>query len=201
MRTTSFAVLAAAVLSTSAFAQFRYDEATGSCRDERGQAGWNVGLRGPCGDLRGQDLTGASFDREDLRGARFDGATLTGASFFRADVRGASFDGARLDRAVFSGARLEGATLRGASLMHAKLVNAALAQADLRQADLRNADLHGAHFTAADLRGARFSAHRALLGGAKWQRARVDGATRLPFAPGELASLGLMAGDVVATHP
>lgn len=201
MRSIRFAVLAAVAVSSSAFAQFNYDEASGACRNAAGESGWNVGVRGPCGDLRGQDLSGASFDREDLRGARFDGATLTGASFFRADLRGASFDGAQLTGAVFSGARLDGASLRRATLASAKLMNAVLAQADLREANLRNADLHGAAFANADLRGTVFSAHKALLEGAKWQLARVDGTTRLPFSSEELAARELVSGTVVATHP
>ncbi|MEW5742519.1 MAG: pentapeptide repeat-containing protein [Myxococcota bacterium] len=204
MTSTRLAIAAAVAVSTAAFAQARFDESTGTCRDASGRAAWNPGLKAPCGDFRGQDLSGGDFQGLDLRGARFDGAKLDGASFFRADLRGATLDGASLRRAVLSGANLSGASLNAAQLAGALLTKASFAHASLHGADLRGADLHGASFAEADLRGATFSATRSLLEGARWNFARVDAHTRLPFQGDELARRQLvLAGPaaVVATEP
>jgi uncharacterized protein YjbI with pentapeptide repeats len=191
------AIVAAVAVSTTAFAQFRYDEVTGACRDTAGREGLNA-VRGPCADLRGQDLRGVDFQGAALQGARFDGAELDGASFFRADLRGASFQGAKLTRAVLSGADLTGAKLSAAVLVGAKLEYATLSNASLQWTDLRNTYLRGAKFEQADLSGARFSTTKALLEGANFAQARFDDATQLPFDTAERARRAMVSLSVLA---
>lgn len=182
------ALLASAVVAAPAFAQFSFDPSSGACVDAGGRPGLNLGVRGPCGDLRGADLEGAHLARLDLRGARLDGANLKGASLLGANLRGASLDHADLSRAVLSGAKLEHASLAGARLVGAHLEHAVLTSALLVGADLRNACLFRAGFEGADLRTARFSHHRALLEGARFAKALV-GVDTLPFDAQELVSL------------
>lgn len=191
------AVVALVTLSTSAFAQYRFDAATGTCRNAAGEVGFNVGVRGPCGDLRNADLSGASLEAMDLRGARLDGANLKGASLLGADLSGASLRGASLVKATLRGAKLVGAHLDGAALLHANLERARLDGATFADADLRNACLYRAHFEGADVRGARFSQTRALVDHAHWSAARADMNT-LPFSAAELASLNVQVTQVAA---
>lgn len=197
MNTLRLSVLVVVTLSTSALAQFRYDAATGTCRNAAGDAGYNVGLRGPCGDLRNVDLSGASLEAMDLRGAVLDGANLKGASLLGADLTGASLRGASLVKATLRGAKLVGAHLDGASLLHANLERARLDGATFGEADLRNACLYRAHFEGADVRGARFSQTRALVDNATWSAAVADMNT-LPFTAAELASRNVQVSQVAA---
>jgi len=177
-----------AVVATPAFAQFSWDAVSGTCRDASGQQGLNVGVRGPCADLRGTNLEGANLSRLDLRGARFDGAKLMGASLLHSDLRGASLENADLSRAVLSGAKLERASLAGARLVSAHLEHAVLTSATLSGADLRNACLFRAGFEGADLRTAQFSHSKAMVEGARWAHALV-GVDTLPYDAQELAAL------------
>ena len=200
MRTLLLAALCCSASNALAQSAFRFDERTGSCRDEQGLEGLNQGVTGPCGDLRNGALAGVDFADLDLRGARLDGANLEGASFFRADLRQATLASANLNRAVLTGARLEGASLEQASLIGAHLEHACLASTDLRHSDLRQASLYRTRFQDADLRGARFSSSRGLLEGAQWATARIDALTALPFSPAERAQrrLTLVAGEAPA---
>ena len=182
--------LAAAVTlaAAPAFAQFSFDAATGACVDLDGKPGLNVGVRGPCADLRGQNLERADLNRLDLRGARLDGVKLMGASLQGADLRGASLANADLTRAVLTGAKLMGASLVNARLVAAHLEHAQLNDASLAGADVRNACLYRASFARADLRTAVFSSNRSLVQGALFAKALVGTGT-LPFDATELAAL------------
>lgn len=190
-----FAVLAVVTFASSAFAQFRFDAATGTCRNAAGEVGFNVGVRGACGDLRNADLSGASLESMDLRGAKLDGANLKGAALLGADLTGASLRGANLMKASLRGAKLQGARLDGALLLNANLERARLDGATFTDADLRNACLYRAHFEGADLRGARFSQSRALVDHATWSLAVADMNT-LPFSADELASRNVQVAQV-----
>lgn len=186
MNSLKLAVLASVAFASSAFAQYRFDAATGECRNAAGEQGLNV-ARGPCADLRGANLEGARFEAMDLRGARFDGARLRGASFLQAELAGASFKGADLSKATLRGARLARANFAQAQLSGAHLEYARLEGAVLTDADLRNASLYKARFEGADVRGARFSQDRVLVDDAHWRGAIADVRT-LPFTAAELAS-------------
>lgn len=190
------AILVSAVVAAPAFAQFSWDPASGTCRDAAGQQGLNVGVRGPCADLRGARLEGADLSRLDLRGACLDGARLMGASLLHTDLRGASLENADLSRAVMTGARLERASLAGARLVSAHLEHAVLTHAVLSGADVRNACLYRTGFEGADLRTARFSRTRAMVEGARWTHALVALDT-LPYDAQELAALEVQVGEGV----
>jgi uncharacterized protein YjbI with pentapeptide repeats len=145
-------------------------EGRGCSVNAAGEVGLNVGVVGPCADLRDQALAGESFDRMDLRGARFDGAGLEGATF----------TGANLSRAVLTGAKLDGARLDRVELRQAHLEHAQLAGTDLRGSDLRLSCLFHARFDGTDLRGTRFSNSKPLLYGASFAKVVIDAATVLP---------------------
>lgn len=183
---TNLLVAAVFAVAGSAFAQFRFDPSTGACVNAAGERGLNVGVRGPCGDLSNQNLEDEHF-AGDFRGARFDGAKLKGTSFRSAQLSKASFVGADLTGAVLTSATLDGAVLTQARLVGAHLDYAQLTGASLAGADLRNAYVHRAVFSGADLRTAVFSKTKCLLGGARWENARVLADT-LPFDSNELAT-------------
>lgn len=182
-------IAAVVAFAAPAFAQFSFDATTGTC------AGLNAGVRGPCGDLRGQNLEGANLSGLDLRGARFDGVNLKHASLMRARLQGASFQNADLTGAVLSDARLDGAQLSGARLVAARLQWAVLSHAVLTGANLRNACLVGAQFDGADLRTAEFSRTRGAVDGALWGKALVSIAT-LPYDASELAARDVQVSAV-----
>ena len=178
-----------------AFAQFSFDATTRTCVDAGGHHGLNLGVRGPCGDLRGLDLEGANLARLDLRGARLEGARLKGASLLATDLRAASLDNADLTRAVLTGAKLEHASLSGARLVGAHLENASLNGAVLSGADLRSACVYRAGFEGANLRGALFSRNRGMLEGARFSRSLISAGT-LPFTASELVALEVITEQV-----
>ncbi len=158
-----------------------FDAATGKCRDESGASALIVSnVPGPCVDLHGADLRGASLIGRDLRGARLDGADLTGADLSRANLTGASLLGARLDFATFRGAVLDDAVLDGASARHAHFEHASLERASLRAASLGFACFYRCSLRSADLRGARFATFVGAVASASLQRAWVDDSTTLP---------------------
>lgn len=92
-------------------------------------------------DLRGAELTGASFPNTDFAEAHFEEAEfaradLRGAIFARADVRAAAFHRARLDQASLVWAHLQFAEFWGASLRHVHWQGAHLEGARLTGASL-----------------------------------------------------------------
>jgi hypothetical protein len=92
-------------------------------------------------DLRGQRVTAAEIQDNDLRGALLSGAVLdgldlTGVRLTGADARGASFRGANLERADLRGADLSGSDLRRACLYRTVMSGARLDGADAREADI-----------------------------------------------------------------
>ena len=72
-------------------------------------------------DLRGMNLSGATFLGAYLSGADLSGSLLQGVSFVGADLRLASFRGAICHQARFGTAQLNGADFRGADLTEADL--------------------------------------------------------------------------------
>lgn len=186
------------VVAAPAFAQFSYDASSGACTNAAGEHGFNVGTRGPCGDLSGQTLDGENFQNWDLRGARFEGASLKKASFKGAKLDGASFVRADLTDAVMTGAQLDKASMSEARLVGAHLEHATITNASLAGANVRNACLFGTAFAGADLRTAQFSKQRSVLEGARFAQALVLIDT-LPFSAAELARQQVEVRDVLAT--
>jgi hypothetical protein len=150
------------------------------------------------GELRGANLVGVDFARDDLRGAdlrranlyraRMAGARLTGASLWAADLVEADLRGARLEGADMLSAGLVGADLshavlqkadlKEANLTRARLVGAVLQEANRTDANCSGADLRGASLKGANLRGADFTGTR--LAGASLAGAFYSSATRWP---------------------
>ncbi|MCA9559629.1 MAG: pentapeptide repeat-containing protein, partial [Myxococcales bacterium] len=88
-------------------------------------------------DLRQSDLTGARFERLEIRGSIVDGT-----------LDGAALDDADLVDVELRGTSLRGATLRGATVGRRTLTGATLIEADLRGViGLAEADLFGAELT------------------------------------------------------
>lgn len=197
MNSLRIALVAALSVASSALADYRFDVASNECRNDAGELGLNAGVRGPCADLRQQDLEGVRFDSMDLRGASFDGANLKGASFLGAELSGASFRGANLNKASLRGAKLSGARFENAKLINAQLEHARLDKATFANADLRNACLFKARFDRADVRSARFSQDRSLVDNANWVGAIVAADT-LPFTIAELATLNVQLMQVAS---
>jgi len=115
-------------------------------------------------DLRGLDLSGATFSQMNLVNVDLRETRLVGVNLIAADV-----NGSRLMRADLSEANCISANFFGAQLAGASLAGAVLDHADMRSADLSNADLSGARLIgtiliATPLRGANFSDAR--IGGA-----------------------------------
>jgi len=87
-------------------------------------------------NMKGQDLSGASFVYKTLRGADFSDANLSGASLQGCDLRSASFEGATLKETT-----LYLADLRGADFSSAKIFKVNFRQARLEGANLCSAQL------------------------------------------------------------
>lgn len=197
MNANRFAVAAVVLVASAAFAQFRFDPSTGTCRNAAGSIGLNAGVVGPCGDFRGANLEGARLESMDLRGANFDGANLKGASLLGSELTRASFRAADLSKASLRAARLSAAQLTGAKLMGAQLEAATLDGATLSDADLRNACLFRTRFEGANVRGAHFSQARALVANARWSGVIADVDT-LPFTTAELVSMNVQLSQVAS---
>jgi hypothetical protein len=143
--------------------RFRYDEASGRCRNADGREGYNAGSResltksgdGECTDFRGSiNLTYLRLQRANLRGANLEGASFYLGSITDSDLTGADLSGTH-GQMEYTGSWLRRALLTGA---------------DLTWSDLVGADLDGA-----DLRDARYSPH-----------------TRMPFDEAEARRRGMI---------
>ena len=115
------------------------------------------------------DLTGAIFNKANLRDARLRSVNLTDA-----DLKGADLSGADLLHA-----RLRGANLAASNLSHARLDHADLADAKLKGANLAGASLyHAKNLTSTQLEEAKgddstiLSPH--LAGTVSWSSARRE---------------------------
>lgn len=109
-------------------------------------------------DFSGQDLSGKSFTKANLGGAKFAGATLAGAIFRETNLSKADLSGANLSNARFREAALLQADLRRAQLDGAVFARCGLGAADFREASLAGADLSesacaGTLFAKANLSG------------------------------------------------
>lgn len=154
--------------------------------------------------LRARNLSYATFDRSDMRGADFTSSVLHGARFYQTNLNGVKFDKAELvnadmRKAIFEGstsmyeANLSGADLRGsefeklfmqkANLQGARLqgirrITASQNQnakyMNLEGADLRNAELQRAELKYANMRGVNLRG--ANLQGANLEHASLEGA-------------------------
>ena len=137
------------------------------CASIQGQVGYNRGIQGECGDLRGADLKNIN-----LRGRNLFGANLSRADLSKADLRGAILVRADLTGAKLWEANLNGADLRGATLTGAELLKANLRGANLDGAELMDVSLTGANLQRARLVGANFQ--RAILKDAKLNESNLQ---------------------------
>lgn len=159
-------------------------------------------------------LTGANFDRANLRGANLcntlcyrggdspghlvtfrhadlSGANLSGAYLYKADLSKANLESAHMARAalqksVLMEANLTAAGLVNATLDYSKLMRANLTRAVLTGASLRHTDCTQASFVSADL-------SQTKLGGAEFGKARM---TRANLQQAELISARLTEADL-----
>lgn len=76
------------------------------------------------------DLSGASFTKAHLHGAKLHDATLRKANFSKAKLHKAKFHRANLNKAVFDGAGMKGAEFNGAKLQGTSFVSANLKGTD-----------------------------------------------------------------------
>lgn len=86
---------------------YHYDAAQNKCVNSQGLSGLRPNYRGTCGDLWGQDLKDASFEKKSLAGANLSRANLKGADLRGVDLRGSwmlmtNVDGAKMDGAKFN---------------------------------------------------------------------------------------------------
>ena len=107
---------------------------------------WRENNRNVTISLKGVDLSGM-----DLRKRLLWELDLSGAKFNRTDLRDSSFEKSNLQNADFFGANLEGATFRDSDLRYAKLE-----MTNLQRADLLGSNLEGATLLHADVTNANF---------------------------------------------
>ena len=122
---------------------------------------------------RDGSLSGAEFERADLRGLTMARAKLCAASLMYAQLRDAE-----LMFADLKGSRLGSSDLRNANLSFSDLENAVLGLADLENASLGRCSLRAAHLEGANLRDA-FLEH-AELEGVHLEQAIYNAKTRWP---------------------
>ena len=197
---------------TASAQSYRFRSHTMACANDQGGLGYNPGLQGECGDLRGSqlhskdlrgknlfgaNLSGMDLRKVDLRDAVLLRADLTQAKLWKADLRGADLRGAKLTGAELIQAKLDGARLEGAELEDASLTQAGLEGASLLGANLQGAILKDARLNQANLQGADLS--DAVLFGADLREADLRGArlTRAALVEGREASLFIpLAGNI-----
>ena len=197
---------------TAAAQTYRFRSHTLACANDQGGLGYNPGLQGECGDLRGSQLHSKDLRGENLFGANLSGmdlrkvdlrdavllrADLTQAKLWKADLRGADLRGAKLTGAELIQAKLDGAQLEGAELTGASLTQAGLEDANLLGANLQDAILKDTRLNRANLQVADLS--DAVLFGADLRQADLRGArlTRAALLEGREANLFIpIAGNI-----
>src|SRR5205814_2414714 len=107
--------------------------------------------------LRGANLRGADWSKEDLHGVTFIDVDLRNARLYRVDLSGArllrvKLDGAELAHAYFSGAVLRSVSLRDSTFQYGDL-SAMLDRVDLREAYLNCVGRENASLRRDRLRG------------------------------------------------
>jgi uncharacterized protein YjbI with pentapeptide repeats len=102
--------------------------------------------------LRGEDLSGARFDRVNLGSSDLMEANLAGAKMVNANL-----ERARLKEADLQAANFEAANLAGAILTKAELPRTNFTEANLTDTDLSKAEFGRSMFDGADLTGANLS--------------------------------------------
>ncbi len=171
--------------------------------------------------LNDSQLSGASFVRAGLKGARFKNSTLKATNFAEAnmekvDLRSVKASGIRMERANLTGANLAGGNFSGANMSHADLADAILTDANLSHATLvktsfTNADLNRTIIDNANLTGVSFASARlnrtnlsyANLTDANFIGAKLDGVNLLSanltgadFTNADLTGVDLSRSDL-----
>lgn len=95
----------------------------------------------PCAIGPGATCDGASVSQADIRGKDLSGASFRFVNFERMDLTGTNFEGARLLGANFRGANLTNVNFAGAGLSFARLKGAVVVGANFAGADLALAEL------------------------------------------------------------
>ncbi|MEH1953643.1 pentapeptide repeat-containing protein [Nostoc sp.] len=126
-------------------------------------------------NFRGENLSQANLQGEDLRGVNLYGANLKGACLVKTDLCGVDLREADLSNAYLCQTRLEKAKLQNACLVAADLSLARLHQANLDSADLNSAILFITFLIKANLSNADLS--YTILRGADLSNAKLAGAS------------------------
>jgi uncharacterized protein YjbI with pentapeptide repeats len=162
-----------------------------TCLTPEGRVDWrNINLRGvnlshatfsgvdmADANCNGADLQSVTFSSSNLSHVMFDGADLSHSKFWEGHAPGASFWDAVLQETVLSGAQLDGANFTNANMAHANLEGAHLANAELWRANLHNANLGGANLFKANMTEIDLSQanlHRCDLKGANLYAANLS---------------------------
>jgi uncharacterized protein YjbI with pentapeptide repeats len=189
---------------------FSFDDSSQTCKNSRGDLGYNEGLLIECGrleeenlgnsdfsnlNLKGINLSDSSLYRSDLTSSNLAHAFLFGTDFHAATLSHANLSFAIMRKTSFRYAGMSGAEIIGAKLIRADLVSTNLQGVNLSNSTLLATNLDSADLTGADLRGTDFGGNdyfepsnleHAWLKGAKF-----DARTKLPFSREEAIKRGM----------
>lgn len=97
------------------------------------------------------------YTKRDLFESDFSGQNLSGSTFNKTNLRSSNLSNANLQRVSFFGANLDSANLEGADLRNAVLDSARLTRANLHNAILEGAFATNTKFEKANIDGADFT--------------------------------------------
>ncbi|MGI0483255.1 pentapeptide repeat-containing protein [Geminocystis sp. CENA526] len=97
------------------------------------------------------------YTKRDLFEADFSGQNLSGSTFNKANLRSSNLSNANLQKVSFFGANMDSANLEGADLRNAVLDSARLTNANLHNAILEGAFATNTKFEKANIEGADFT--------------------------------------------
>ena len=124
--------------------QFKYHSKQKGCIDDIGTQGLNANLRGECGNLQNQDLSGTDLKNQNLKGANLRGVDLSGANLSRANLEGTILAEATLSQTDLQEANLTNADLSSVHISKSKLQKANLTGTNFNEAIIRNTDMREA---------------------------------------------------------
>jgi uncharacterized protein YjbI with pentapeptide repeats len=142
----------------------------GSCLNKSKKWGLNPKFIGPCGDLRGLDLSDYDLSGKDLSGSFFDGVNFESANFNGTKLIGIRASGTNFSKAKMNGSDLSFSILAGSLFDDAKLNGAKFFNSNLSGAKIKSAELSGTRFQKSNIRGAHIESNlkTAVVSGASY---------------------------------